>query len=65
MIIEIREHDCYPCQNPIIKITNDKPYPTYNKQYNLNSSIEDIDRAIELCEDCLSELANIRSKLNA
>lgn len=31
MIIEIREDDCYPCKNPIIKITEDSCNPIHNK----------------------------------
>lgn len=63
MIIEIREDDCYPSKNPIIKIIDDRPYPTYSEQYNLNSSEEEIDKAYDLCLLVIDRLIAIKEKI--
>lgn len=64
MIIEIREDDCYPCKNPIAKVFENNS--SWSREYNVNTSIEDIEKALELCRDITDILNNMyEEKINA
>lgn len=55
MIIEIREDDCYPCKNPIVKIELISGNMV-NIDYSKETKVKELDKAILLCHRVINQL---------